>query len=254
MIRNFYSFFLLFIVAITTARAQRNVDLQLLPTRTSTHPLHLQDIAPYDTVLYNDTFKYYTEWNVVNLGPDSVQPGDTLCIKSMNNTLSKNTNITLAPGDTITLAPPQGSFVFSPPANATFPYIDTLIWCDSLFAVTPASATSITDPPANNHNCVPIVAYAIKMSNGINDIAGNQALRLYPNPATDKLTIEFDLGGSAQKAQVVLRNLLGAQVYNRLLETGTKAHSIDVGHLPKGLYIAELRYDGHIFVQKLSIQ
>lgn len=251
--KNFYSFFLLFIVAITTARAQRNVDLQLLPTRAATNWVYMYvAFAPYDTVLYNDSTKYYVKWDVVNLGPDPVQLGDTLCVTSVQNVVFKHTNITLAPGDTITLNLPQG-LMFSPPASATFPYVDTLTWCDSLFAITPASATSITDPPANNHNCVPMVAYGVKTS-GIDELTdGKGTMLLYPNPASGQLNVKVDMGGKQADVVMLLRNTIGQTVYSQTLG-GPSIHSIDISNLPPGVYTAELRYDNRSVISKVVVQ
>lgn len=244
---------LMLLCATATTQAQRSADLELLPTRIGTSMSNLQTITPYDTVLFDDSTQYIIMWTMVNHGPDTVRTSDTVKIRSFYNIVFV-AKVLIVPGDTVELIPVPSPVKFKAPQGAPVPWVDTLIWCDSVSIKQGPGNTPLSDPDiSDNHNCNSIVASA-KQSVGIADIpSASTALRLYPNPAADKLNLEFDLVGGAQ---LTLRDLVGKAVYSRSLE-GTSpgnVHTIDVANLPKGLYLVELRHNGHVIVQKLSVQ
>ncbi|MDD2570431.1 MAG: T9SS type A sorting domain-containing protein [Bacteroidales bacterium] len=63
------------------------------------------------------------------------------------------------------------------------------------------------------------------------------AMRVYPNPSDGKVTLEIQ---SENPGQAIMRifNITGQSVANEMIElpTGKTAHSIDLSHLPKGVY------------------
>ncbi len=69
-------------------------------------------------------------------------------------------------------------------------------------------------------------------------------IRIYPNPAKDKLTIETNLNS---KISYVIENLLGQKIYSSFV---TNKATIDVSFYPKGIYILKLNTDKGIVIKK----
>ena len=65
---------------------------------------------------------------------------------------------------------------------------------------------------------------------GINDVISSANIRIYPNPATEEITIEsiFPI------EKVIIRNIVGKEVYNDFYTI-----KIQLSHLPVGIYILE---------------
>ncbi len=73
----------------------------------------------------------------------------------------------------------------------------------------------------------------------LNDVeppAGQTSLRFYPNPANDKLTIQIPT--AEQDAVIRITDITGKALLQ--LQSAKPITTIDVGHLPKGMYIIEL--------------
>ena len=73
---------------------------------------------------------------------------------------------------------------------------------------------------------------------GINDIAANTAVVLYPNPASSQITIQTD----AMMDNIVIVDKLG-RVMGTYTATGTEAQ-VDVSSLSAGIYIARINLKG----------
>lgn len=63
-------------------------------------------------------------------------------------------------------------------------------------------------------------------------------ISVYPNPSTDFIQLE----NAMDESQVLIYNLSGVQVANRMLETGSD--TIEINHLPAGTYIVRVMKDG----------
>lgn len=66
---------------------------------------------------------------------------------------------------------------------------------------------------------------------------------MYPNPASDFVTIEFD-AARAGAASVLVRNVTGQEVLRRdwgVLSPGNHRHTLDIAFLDAGTYLVELR-------------
>ncbi len=68
---------------------------------------------------------------------------------------------------------------------------------------------------------------------------GLDALKLYPNPVTSTLTIE--LPGTEFIESLSLQTLTGATVVQPLIRTRQRTATLEVGHLPKGLYFLHIQ-------------
>ncbi|MES2394898.1 MAG: T9SS type A sorting domain-containing protein [Bacteroidota bacterium] len=88
---------------------------------------------------------------------------------------------------------------------------------------------------------------------GINDLAINNAFTIYPNPASDKITIEFETATSA--ITIEIKNVLGQTVYSEALKNtiGKQSISIDLSMLSKGIYFVQ-KYDGKSVINNKIIK
>ncbi len=66
----------------------------------------------------------------------------------------------------------------------------------------------------------------------------SSGVKLYPNPATDKVTLRLNFP-SAQSTTIKLYNLLGSEVMQTVLPAGKDELEINVSALLKGIYVAE---------------
>jgi hypothetical protein len=76
------------------------------------------------------------------------------------------------------------------------------------------------------------------------DLAAEQVIeqvRVFPNPASQEATVNVWLGQQAT-VSIALTNLNGQGLYSETLqaEGGNFSHTIQVGHLPKGLYLVNI--------------
>lgn len=84
---------------------------------------------------------------------------------------------------------------------------------------------------------------------GIEDIKLLSAVKLYPNPVTDKLNIE---SSQSQTISLTLTDLQGRTIRNNTFEQGTG--SIDVSDVAKGMYLIQLRSGDEVQVRKVLVR
>lgn len=73
---------------------------------------------------------------------------------------------------------------------------------------------------------------------GISNIEAGKGVGLYPNPATDKITLEFD-AAPAKGADMIVVNSVGAVVL-KMQSAGTKTQEINTQALPSGNYVLKI--------------
>lgn len=76
-----------------------------------------------------------------------------------------------------------------------------------------------------------------------------QKLKLYPNPASTYLFIEYDVI-YVKEAKIEIYNSIGAIIYNRLLEDKKDNIKIPVSDFKNGLYFCSLQIDGKLINTK----
>jgi hypothetical protein len=94
----------------------------------------------------------------------------------------------------------------------------------------------------------------INVAIGIEDVAFSSAINLYPNPASNKVNLDF----SSEKAGVFnisVLNMLGeVAVGERKVEVnGNKVIELDVTSLSSGLYIVKVQNDNRVGIKTFTI-
>ncbi|MFC2104188.1 T9SS type A sorting domain-containing protein [Bacteroidota bacterium] len=72
-----------------------------------------------------------------------------------------------------------------------------------------------------------------------------QKLKLYPNPASSFLFIEYDII-FIKEAKLIIYNSIGAVVYTKTLEDKSDNLKISVSDYKNGLYFCSLQIDGKL--------
>ncbi|MBS1651572.1 MAG: zinc-dependent metalloprotease [Bacteroidetes bacterium] len=91
---------------------------------------------------------------------------------------------------------------------------------------------------------------------GINELSEKIALKIYPTPASDKITLSFNLL-SQSNIEYSLTNILGSRVLDNKLEnlkSGENETSINIAPLAGGIYFINLKINGFITSQKIVIE
>jgi hypothetical protein len=91
---------------------------------------------------------------------------------------------------------------------------------------------------------------------GLFDISPNPGIRVFPNPANDKVNIDLLLKQPGV-VQVSVSDVLGKEVKPALnypaLATGAHIIAFDLKGLPDGLYLLHIIQNGVVFTKKLVI-
>ena len=74
-------------------------------------------------------------------------------------------------------------------------------------------------------------------------------LKLYPNPVSDRLFIEYDVI-FVKEAKLQIYNSIGAIVYTKTLEEKTDNLEVNVSEYKSGLYFCSLQIDGKLLKTK----
>ncbi len=88
----------------------------------------------------------------------------------------------------------------------------------------------------------------------VKNIVLTQKMMAFPNPATDFVELQFDLG-ERQDAELSLSNLSGQvqDVRTLTFAKGRNAHRLNIAEMPTGIYIATLRTQEGVFNTKILV-
>ena len=119
--------------------------------------------------------------------------------------------------------------------------LDTTHWRDTLIV------TLVSDPCTQRTNIIASYSYLPCWSSPIAGIEENTSLnppfKIYPNPASNTITIENLRKEFDQDTKIILYDLLG----NKLLEETTgrvgNTQTLNIGHLSSGVYILQVVKD-----------
>jgi hypothetical protein len=98
-------------------------------------------------------------------------------------------------------------------------------------------------------------AYCPAMVQGIKEIKNILDINVYPNPANNKLSIEFE-NGTPQNTLIEIRNVLGEVLYSERLKgiSGKQLKTIDLSLLPDDIYFINLQNDNESVSKKFIRQ
>lgn len=78
------------------------------------------------------------------------------------------------------------------------------------------------------------------------------ALNAYPNPATDKVSIEHNLSSNTGKTELVIRNITGAVLYSTPIN-GTTKTNVSLENFSAGIYFYSIENQGKTIATKKLI-
>lgn len=146
-------------------------------------------------------------------------------------------------------------------SNVAMKYIFDEDYTDLCHANNPNCASGVTCPDCNDgFNPHLIVAcYLISTGDaplGEGSVGVGEAAKLdfsvFPNPTSGLVNIGF--GAAAMGVQLRLTNGMGQTVLSQKLEGSTHGTSLQVGHLPKGIYLLEVKTADGMGTQKLVVE
>lgn len=76
-------------------------------------------------------------------------------------------------------------------------------------------------------------------------------IKIYPNPVSDILTLEFNYGLTMNNIEFSLFNLNGQELNRQILPSGTTSSHISTGNLPSGVYFIQITVDEKQYSQKI---
>lgn len=120
-------------------------------------------------------------------------------------------------------------------------YINPTITFDSINVTNPSYSGNCWD--------VFIAKLNTSFSTSVPEIYTHPIL-VYPNPATDELTIEFE-GDKIRNVGIKMFNVLGEVVYSDHYENFGQTKSIDISNLSTGIYFLDISLDGKRVMKKI---
>ena len=86
-------------------------------------------------------------------------------------------------------------------------------------------------------------------------VGNNLNLKVYPNPNDGNFTIDF-IAGKETRIEVFLYNTVGQVALNKIFTSAEDRflETMDVKHLPKGVYYLKIVTDGGTVVEKIVIE
>lgn len=232
---------LVFAIGATNNAKAQNIDLELY------------HVVIGDTMYYNGSLQNIIRWGFINNGPTAlVAATDTIILRRAYTTNGANgvrlslPSTGLPVGDTVYFADTVG-FSNAPSSN---PYN----WCDTAAAFRSGSAMTDTQP-MNNFKCNS-VTFIDQNPVSIANVVAENSMAVYPNPASNNITVSYNLSSSVTDAKLVIRNLVGQTVYQETVaenSVGTQSINVDVSSFSAGMYVAELNINGSKVVTKFSV-
>jgi len=73
-----------------------------------------------------------------------------------------------------------------------------------------------------------------------NELPVTNAMRVFPNPATDKCMITFDENKTGGNTTITIYELSGKAIYTSRVEANINQKEVDVSHFPQGMYVVKI--------------
>ena len=91
-------------------------------------------------------------------------------------------------------------------------------------------------------------------SRGMDEASETQALHVYPNPSSGKITVNFK-PDSKKKSQLKITDESGKIIYTEEIKTASEfTHEIDLGNEAKGIYFVELIQGKNKYVNRIMLK
>jgi hypothetical protein len=111
----------------------------------------------------------------------------------------------------------------------------------------------ISEPHSDRVECIGSGAYYLDMvslydctgfdTTGIIENINRKNIKIYPNPASNNTTIEFE-NGIFENASIELYDLTGQIVFIETIETGSSKHQINLNGINAGFYYCKVINNG----------
>ena len=149
------------------------------------------------------------------------------------------------PGGSIALGGPTAAIGGTAPYQYAWNDGSSIISTEPNPSVSPEAATSYMLLVTDDNSCTASDTINVSLSStGINGIAGDE-IRIYPNPATDRFTIEYEGRG----AEIMLLDEKGNLVWRTLLSETT---SFPTPEIP-GIYLLKLVTPEKVIVKLIDV-
>jgi hypothetical protein len=87
--------------------------------------------------------------------------------------------------------------------------------------------------------------------NGVETLANNQAVTLYPQPATNAVTVVNPFVGD-NNVQLIIHDVTGRLLTQRAAQQ-SKLFNVDVNDFPAGVYLMTLQSGDKTFTRRLAV-
>jgi hypothetical protein len=183
-------------------------------------------------------------YSVIVLDANSCAVNDNFTVTEPSNPIIINGTVTDASGPTIS----DGSIdvtVTGGTAPYTYEWSNNDVTEDISFLAAGVYVIIITDANGCSHTASFIVSFSV----GISELADENAISIYPNPAKDMIFIE--LGEKDKADRFVLIDMTGKIVYEEA--PNSNKFEVDVKFLADGLYFASIYQGDNIITKKVVI-
>ncbi|MEK7254354.1 MAG: T9SS type A sorting domain-containing protein, partial [Bacteroidota bacterium] len=123
--------------------------------------------------------------------------------------------------------------------------------CLDTAAINAECDPNFAEPGTPEFTLIDVTGKVIPSIDQVTDNVSEQSMLLFPNPATEELTVQFVK--PFQFGRVKIYNLQGRLVMTQELLPNTKQHQFRVGTLAGGAYLVSVVVDGETFTERLVV-
>jgi len=182
------------------------------------------------TVTVTDASSCVTTSTVnINRAPDVIASASTNCLNGVGSA-------------TVTVTGGTPGFTYSWSSGQTTSTVSGL--AQGVYTVT------IT----NANNCIHTLTVNICNTTGINQVAANNMLTLYPNPANGTITLGLQSGLAKKNYEVRILDLLGKEIKNLNNDAVNGSMQIDISDLSVGVYFVTVKTEEGLLIKRFIVQ
>jgi len=87
---------------------------------------------------------------------------------------------------------------------------------------------------------------------GVSSLSASEGITLYPNPASDELTVAFDTPIN-KEVELSVCNMIGQELDKIILESSTASHSFSLKEFANGIYIMQVKSGTQVVNKKFAV-